>query len=193
LLAAEDLSPDEAWTPGEIPGSLPLERRLLPGTDCGPFCTVGPLSSLGTRRAGRTSIRTRSVGVDCTAFNASKPLAACSSGPARGSNIVVQTTVAHPQDGWAASVRRKWPDQTALRRRFSQWSCGPWKSDGPACSWGHKIGSLLDLTWIKDTSQQTPTPMNDSGELFVLPEPEQMESLRDLAKAGNMRAISEKG
>jgi signal transduction histidine kinase/DNA-binding NarL/FixJ family response regulator len=55
-----------------------------------------------------------------------------------------------------------------------------------------QIGTLLDLTWINDTSQQTPTPMNDPGEHFVLPEPEQMESLRDLAKAGNMRAISEK-
>jgi len=55
-----------------------------------------------------------------------------------------------------------------------------------------QIGSLLDLTWIKDASRQTPTPMNDPGEHFVLPEPEQMESLRNLAKAGNMRAISEK-
>jgi signal transduction histidine kinase/CheY-like chemotaxis protein len=55
-----------------------------------------------------------------------------------------------------------------------------------------QIGGLLDLTWIKDTSQQTPTPMNDPGDHFVLPEPEQMESLRNLAKAGNMRAISEK-
>jgi hypothetical protein len=34
--------------------------------------------------------------------------------------------------------------------------------------------------------------MNDSSEQFVLPEPDQMESLHDLAKAGNMRAISEK-
>jgi signal transduction histidine kinase/ActR/RegA family two-component response regulator len=55
-----------------------------------------------------------------------------------------------------------------------------------------QMGSLLDLTWIKDTSQPTPAPMNDPGENFVLPEPEQMESLRNLAKAGNMRAIREK-
>jgi CheY-like chemotaxis protein/anti-sigma regulatory factor (Ser/Thr protein kinase) len=55
-----------------------------------------------------------------------------------------------------------------------------------------QIGSLLSLSWIKDTLQQTPTAMNDSSEQFVLPEPDQMESLHDLAKAGNMRAISEK-
>jgi signal transduction histidine kinase/DNA-binding NarL/FixJ family response regulator len=55
-----------------------------------------------------------------------------------------------------------------------------------------QIGSLLDLTWINDTPQQTLPAMNYPGEHFVLPEPEQMESLRDLAKTGNMRAISEK-
>jgi CheY-like chemotaxis protein len=55
-----------------------------------------------------------------------------------------------------------------------------------------QIGSLLDLTWIYDTPQQTLPAMNYPGEHFVLPEPEQMESLRDLAKTGNMRAISEK-
>jgi signal transduction histidine kinase/DNA-binding NarL/FixJ family response regulator len=55
-----------------------------------------------------------------------------------------------------------------------------------------QIGSVLGLTWIKDALQQTPTAMNDPGEQLVLPEPDQMESLHDLAKAGNMRAISEK-
>jgi CheY-like chemotaxis protein len=55
-----------------------------------------------------------------------------------------------------------------------------------------QIGSLLDLTWINDTPQLTLPAMNDPVEHFVLPEPEQMESLRDLAKAGNMRAISGK-
>jgi signal transduction histidine kinase/DNA-binding NarL/FixJ family response regulator len=55
-----------------------------------------------------------------------------------------------------------------------------------------QIGSVLGLTWIKDALQQTPTAMDDPGEQFVLPEPEQMESLHDLAKTGNMRAISEK-
>jgi len=55
-----------------------------------------------------------------------------------------------------------------------------------------QIGSLLGLTWIKDTPRQTLPAMNDPGEHFVLPEPEQMESLRDLAKAGNMRAIRER-
>jgi signal transduction histidine kinase/ActR/RegA family two-component response regulator len=55
-----------------------------------------------------------------------------------------------------------------------------------------QIGSLLDLTWIIDTPQQTLPAMNYPGEHFVLPEPEQMKSLRDLAKTGNMRAISEK-
>ena len=55
-----------------------------------------------------------------------------------------------------------------------------------------QIGSVLGLTWIKETMQQTPRVMNDPGEQFVLPEPDQMEALHDLAKAGNMRAISEK-
>ena len=55
-----------------------------------------------------------------------------------------------------------------------------------------QIGSVLGLTWIKDALQKTPTAINDHGEQFMLPEPDQMESLHDLAKAGNMRAISEK-
>jgi signal transduction histidine kinase/DNA-binding NarL/FixJ family response regulator len=55
-----------------------------------------------------------------------------------------------------------------------------------------QIGSLLDLIWINDTQQPTLPAMNDPVEHFVLPEPEQMETLRDLAKAGNMRAISGK-
>jgi signal transduction histidine kinase/ActR/RegA family two-component response regulator len=55
-----------------------------------------------------------------------------------------------------------------------------------------QIGGLLDLTWVKDAPQQTLPAMNDPGEHFVLPEPEQMESLRDLARAGNMRAIQKK-
>jgi CheY-like chemotaxis protein len=55
-----------------------------------------------------------------------------------------------------------------------------------------QIGNLLDLTWIHETPEPASPAMNDSIELFVLPEPEQMESLRNLARAGNMRAISEK-
>jgi signal transduction histidine kinase/DNA-binding NarL/FixJ family response regulator len=55
-----------------------------------------------------------------------------------------------------------------------------------------QIGRQLDLTWIHETLPQAATAMNDPVEHFVLPEPEQMESLRNLAKAGNMRAISEK-
>ena len=55
-----------------------------------------------------------------------------------------------------------------------------------------QIGSVLDLTWINETPPQPPPAMNYPGEHFVLPDPEQMKSLRDLAKTGNMRAISEK-
>jgi signal transduction histidine kinase/DNA-binding NarL/FixJ family response regulator len=55
-----------------------------------------------------------------------------------------------------------------------------------------QIGSLLDLTWINDTPQQTLPAINYPGDHYVLPEPEQMESLLALAKTGNMRAIREK-
>src|ERR1700723_436187 len=55
-----------------------------------------------------------------------------------------------------------------------------------------QIGSLLDLTWINDTPQQTQPAINYSGEHYVLPKPEEMESLLALAKTGNMRAIREK-
>jgi signal transduction histidine kinase/DNA-binding NarL/FixJ family response regulator len=55
-----------------------------------------------------------------------------------------------------------------------------------------QIGIVLGLTWIKDTLQQTPTVMANPDEQFVLPEQDQMESLHNLARAGNMRAISEK-
>jgi CheY-like chemotaxis protein len=55
-----------------------------------------------------------------------------------------------------------------------------------------EIGRLLDLTWIRETPQQTTSAVSVRVERFVIPEPAQMESLRELAKAGNMRAIREK-
>jgi two-component system, sensor histidine kinase len=55
----------------------------------------------------------------------------------------------------------------------------------------HEIGRLLNLTWIRANLQQTTSPAGDPVHSFVIPEPAQMESLRKLAKAGNMRAIRE--
>jgi CheY-like chemotaxis protein len=55
-----------------------------------------------------------------------------------------------------------------------------------------EIGRLLELTWIQEQPQQTPSPSSDPVEQFVIPEPAQMDCLRDLARAGNMRAIREK-
>jgi signal transduction histidine kinase/CheY-like chemotaxis protein len=55
----------------------------------------------------------------------------------------------------------------------------------------HEIGRLLNLTWIREHPQQTTSPVGDGVDSFVIPEPAQMESLRKLAKAGNMRAIRE--
>jgi signal transduction histidine kinase/FixJ family two-component response regulator len=55
-----------------------------------------------------------------------------------------------------------------------------------------EIGRLLELTWIQGPPQQVPSPIGDRVEQFVIPEPAQMDCLRDLAKAGNMRAIREK-
>jgi len=55
-----------------------------------------------------------------------------------------------------------------------------------------EIGRLLELRWLQEPPQQTPSPSSDPMEQFVVPEPAQMDCLRDLAKAGNMRAIREK-
>jgi signal transduction histidine kinase/FixJ family two-component response regulator len=55
-----------------------------------------------------------------------------------------------------------------------------------------EIGRLLELTWIQGPPQQGPSPIGARVEQFVIPEPAQMDCLRDLAKAGNMRAIREK-
>jgi len=54
-----------------------------------------------------------------------------------------------------------------------------------------EIGKLLDLTWVFAPSQQMSSTINNF-EQFVVPEQAEMESLRELAKAGNMRAIREK-
>jgi hypothetical protein len=54
-----------------------------------------------------------------------------------------------------------------------------------------KIGRLLNLIWSPKHPQPTPVPVNDPVERFVVPDPTQMEPLRELAKAGNMRDICE--
>jgi signal transduction histidine kinase/CheY-like chemotaxis protein len=53
------------------------------------------------------------------------------------------------------------------------------------------IGRLLGLTWIHEEPHAT-YPASDRTDQFVLPEPAQMECLRELAKAGNMRALRER-
>jgi CheY-like chemotaxis protein len=55
-----------------------------------------------------------------------------------------------------------------------------------------EIGRLLELTWIRDSPQPALSSANDGVALFAIPESAEMESLRGLAKAGNMRAIREK-
>jgi CheY-like chemotaxis protein len=55
-----------------------------------------------------------------------------------------------------------------------------------------EIGRLLQLTWIHEGSGQAMSPVSDRADQFVVPEPAQMESLRELAKAGNMRALKER-
>jgi signal transduction histidine kinase/DNA-binding NarL/FixJ family response regulator len=55
-----------------------------------------------------------------------------------------------------------------------------------------EIGRLLELSWIRDSPQPVLSSANDGVEQFAIPESAEMESLRGLAKAGNMRAIREK-
>ena len=55
-----------------------------------------------------------------------------------------------------------------------------------------EIGRLLELTWIRDSPQPALPSANDGVEQFAIPESAEMESLRGLAKAGNMRAIRDK-
>jgi signal transduction histidine kinase/DNA-binding response OmpR family regulator len=55
-----------------------------------------------------------------------------------------------------------------------------------------EIGGLLELRWTQEQPQQTLSSISDPVEQFVVPEPAQMDCLRDLAKAGNMRALREK-
>jgi signal transduction histidine kinase/FixJ family two-component response regulator len=54
------------------------------------------------------------------------------------------------------------------------------------------IGGLLHLTWIRELEDQAMAAANEAIEPSGIPEPEQMEALRALAKAGNMRAIRAK-
>ena len=54
-----------------------------------------------------------------------------------------------------------------------------------------EIGRLLTLTWIHEYPRQAASALRDRAEQFVVPEPAQMEALRELAKSGNMRAIRE--
>jgi len=55
-----------------------------------------------------------------------------------------------------------------------------------------EIGRLLHLTWIREVVNQETAPANETIEQSGIPEPEQMNALRALAKAGNMRTIREK-
>lgn len=54
------------------------------------------------------------------------------------------------------------------------------------------IRNLLGLTWIRDARQPPALPDGDSDEMFVVPNPVVMETLRELVMTGNMRAIREK-
>lgn len=54
-----------------------------------------------------------------------------------------------------------------------------------------EIGRLLNLTWIRESPHMPTCPGIDRIELSGIPEPEQMVSLHELVKAGNMRAIRE--
>jgi CheY-like chemotaxis protein len=58
-----------------------------------------------------------------------------------------------------------------------------------------EIGRLLSLTWIPEASAHAAHAASDgmrTSDRFEIPEPAQMEMLRELARAGNMRAIREK-
>jgi signal transduction histidine kinase/DNA-binding NarL/FixJ family response regulator len=55
-----------------------------------------------------------------------------------------------------------------------------------------EIGRLLELTWIHEDPEQRTSPVSGLADHFVVPDPAQMESLRELAKAGNMRALRER-
>ena len=58
-----------------------------------------------------------------------------------------------------------------------------------------EIGRLLSLTWIATAPRQAASAASDrirASDRFEIPEPEQMEILRKLAEAGNMRATREK-
>jgi signal transduction histidine kinase/DNA-binding NarL/FixJ family response regulator len=55
-----------------------------------------------------------------------------------------------------------------------------------------EIGKSLSLTWIREDIQRATSSGGDRVEQLVVPEPAQMESLRRLAMAGNMRAIRDK-
>jgi CheY-like chemotaxis protein len=54
-----------------------------------------------------------------------------------------------------------------------------------------EMGNLLDLNWVRENSEAI-SPAVDQFALFVVPDVADMESLRELAKEGNMRAIREK-
>jgi CheY-like chemotaxis protein len=56
----------------------------------------------------------------------------------------------------------------------------------------HEIGRLLNVTWIREIRNTDSSPVYESIEQSGIPDPEQMEALRVLAKAGNMRAIRKK-
>lgn len=55
-----------------------------------------------------------------------------------------------------------------------------------------EIGRTLQLEWKHESPRPKPSVSIDNTDYFVVPGPEEMESLRALTKAGNMRAIREK-
>jgi len=54
-----------------------------------------------------------------------------------------------------------------------------------------EIGKCLDLRWTFDRPQELPPPDPNTVDRFVVPEPAEMEVLRELARTGNMRSIRE--
>jgi len=55
-----------------------------------------------------------------------------------------------------------------------------------------EIGRILNVTWIREVGNKGAAPAYGDIEASAIPDQEQMEALRALAKAGNMRAIREK-
>jgi hypothetical protein len=48
-----------------------------------------------------------------------------------------------------------------------------------------ELGKLLELTWMQESVPQTTSATENQGAQFMVPEPVQMEALRELAMAGS--------